>query len=71
MSITELNREQLTTLKQRYAFELADEGSFAEVFDLDIDEPSYMFLSLIDSFVSDDFIKEYYSDFQFVEEDFV
>lgn len=71
MNVNELNRDQLTALKQRYAFELADEGSFAEVFDLDIDEPSYMFLSLIDNFVSDEFIEEYYSDVDFTEEDFI
>ena len=36
MNVNELNRDQLTALKQGYAFELADEGTFAEVFDLDI-----------------------------------
>lgn len=70
INVNELNREQLTTLKQGYVSELVDEGTFAEVFDLDIDEPSYMFLILIDNFVSDEFIKEHYSDVWFTEEDF-
>lgn len=71
MKVTELNREQLTQLKQRYLGILADEGTFAEVLDVDYDEPSYSDLANADEIVPDDVIFDHYEGSNFVEEDFV
>lgn len=70
MKVTELNREQLTFLKQAYMTQLADEGMFAEMFDVDYDEPSYADLANADELVPDDVIYDHYEDSDFVEEDF-
>lgn len=70
MNVTELNREQLTFLKQAYMTQLADEGAFAEVFEVDYDEPSYADLANADELVPDDVIFDHYKGTDFVEEDF-
>lgn len=71
MNVTELNREQLTQLKQQYLGILADEGTFAEVLDVDYDEPSYSDLANADEIVPDDVVFEEWEGTDFVEEDFV
>ena len=59
MSVKELNREQLTELKQIYYCEeyIKNNASYGELAD-------------IDNLVSDNEIYEYYNDTMFVEEDF-
>lgn len=71
MKVTELNREQLIQLKQRYLTELADEGTFAEILDVDYDEPSYSDLANADEIVPDDVVFRNWEGVHFVEEDFV
>ena len=66
-----MNREQLTELKQRYLMILADEGTFAEVLDVDYDEPSYADLANADEIVPDDVVFEEWEGTYFVEEDFL
>ena len=56
MKVTELNREQLLILKQRYI--------------MDDHWPSWGELAAADAFVSDEEIFEAYADIDFVEEDF-
>ena len=56
MKVTELNREQLIQLKQKY---LCEKGN-----------PSYSDLANADRIVSDAWIKYYYTGTDFVEEDF-
>lgn len=70
MNVTELNREQLTFLKQAYMTQLADEGTFAEMFGVDYDEPSWGDLANADELVPDDVIFDHYEGADFVEEDF-
>lgn len=70
MKVTELTREQLTQLKQRYLGILADEGTFAEVLDVDYDEPSYGDLANADEIVPDEVVFRQWDGTDFVEEDF-
>lgn len=70
MTVMELNREQLIQLKQQYLTELADEGTFAEILDVDYDEPSYSDLANADEIVPDDVVFRNWEGVHFVEEDF-
>lgn len=70
MNVTELSREQLTELKCNYLEQLADEGSFAEVLDVDYNEPSCWDLANADEIVPDDVIFKNYEDVCFVNDDF-
>lgn len=70
MNVTELSREQLTELKQYYLEQLADEGSYAEVLDVDYNEPSYSDLANADEIVHDDVIFWNYEGVCFVHDDF-
>ena len=70
MKVTVVNREQLTFLKQAYMTQLADEGTFAEMFGVDYDEPSWGDLARADELVPDDVIFDHYKGTDFVEEDF-
>lgn len=70
MNVQDLNREQLTFLKQEYMTQLADEGTFAEVLGVDYDEPSYADLANADEIVPDDVVFEEWEGTNFVEEDF-
>ena len=70
MDVLELSREQLIELKQNYLEQLADEGSFAEVLDVDYDEPSYLDLANADEIVPDCVIFKNYEDVCFVNDDF-
>jgi len=56
MKVTELNREQLTIVKQKY---LCENGN-----------PSYDDLANVNRIVSDAWIKYYYGGTEFVEDDF-
>ena len=70
MNVTELSREQLTELKCNYLEQLADDGSFAEVLDVDYNEPSYSDLANADEIVPDDVIFWNYEGVCFVSDDF-
>lgn len=70
MEVTELNRDQLVQLKQAYMAQLADEGLFAEMFNVDYDEPSWSDIANADELVSDEVIFEHFEGSDFVEEDF-
>ena len=70
MLVTELNREQLNELKRRYYTQLVDEGIFAEVMGVDIDEPSYEMLERVNEYISDEFIFENYDGIYFTDDDF-
>ena len=63
MKVTELNREQLTTLKQDYLIRLVNDGVR--------EEPSWEEMSRVDELVKDEVIFEKYEGIEFVEEDFV
>ena len=70
MYVSELNREQLDELKRDYYSQLVNEGIFAEVMDVDIDEPSYEMLANVNEYISDEFIIEHYDGIYFTEDDF-
>ena len=70
MDVLELSREQLIELKQDYLEQLANEGTFAEVLDVDYDEPSYWDLANADDIVPDDVIFRQYEGVDFVTDDF-
>lgn len=70
MNVRELNADQMRELKERYLCILADEGTYAEVMDVDYDEPSYSDLAHADELVSDDVIYRQWDGVDFVEEDF-
>ena len=70
MFITDLSREQLIELKQRYLSILSDEGSFSEVMGVDYDEPSCSDLANADSLVPDDVIFREWEGVSFVPDDF-
>ena len=70
MDVRELSNEQMSELKQRYLTQLADEGSYAEVLDVDYDEPSYWDLANADDIVPDDIIFTHYEGTHFVPDDF-
>ena len=70
MTIKDLSKDQLHELKERYLMKLADEGTFAEVMDVDYDAPSYEDLENADEIVPDVVIEREYEDVCFVEDDF-
>ena len=70
MTIRELNREQLTKVKQRYLIQLADSGEFAEIVGRDYDEPSWDDLARADEIVPDDVVFRNYEGYFFIKEDF-
>ena len=70
MDVLELSREQLVELKQNYLTQLANEGSFAEVLDVDYDSPSYNDLQNADEIVPDDVVFKNYEGIDFTNEDF-
>ena len=69
-TVLDLNREQLEHLKTQYLFDLADEGTFAEVLGVDYDEPSYNDIANADEIVPDDVIFRQWEGTSFVPEDF-
>ena len=70
MDVRELSKDQMHELKERYLMKLADEGSFAEVLDVDYNEPSYGDLANADQIVPDDVIFREYDGVCFVPDDF-
>ena len=70
MDVHELSKEQLVELKQYYLEQLANEGSYAEVLDVDYNEPSYWDLANADEIVPDCVIFKHYEGFCFVNDDF-
>ena len=70
MKAQDLTRDQLAQLKADYLFRLADEGTFAEVLDVDYDYPSWGDIANADEIVPDDVIFDEYDATDFVEEDF-
>lgn len=62
MKVTELTRDELTELKQRYLMEKRDKEHE--------DEPSYGELAAIDELVSDDEVYAEYDYIDFVKDDF-
>ena len=70
MTVHELSRDQLIELKQYYLEQLADEGTFAEILDVDYNEPSYSDLANADEIVPDCVIFKNYEDVFFVNDDF-
>ena len=70
MTVRELNRDQLHERKQAYYSELVNEGTFAEVMGVNINEPSYEMIASIDEYVIDAFIYEHYDGYNFTEDDF-
>lgn len=70
MTARELNRDQLHELKQAYYSELVNEGTFAEVMGVDIDEPSYDMIEKVNEYVSDEVIFDAYDNTVFTEDDF-
>lgn len=71
MIVKNLSKERLTELKQSYLSILVNEGTFAEVMGVDMDEPSFEMLENVDEYISDEFIFEYYKGVDFLEDDFV
>lgn len=70
MDVRDLSREQLTELKGNYLTQLADEGKFAEVMNVDYDAPSYWDMANADNIVPDDVIFRVYEGIHFVHDDF-
>ncbi len=70
MNVKELTRDQMVELKQNYMIELADEGTFAEVMNVDYDHPAWGDMAYADDLVPDDVIFEHYGDIDFVDDDF-
>lgn len=70
MDVLQLSREQLIELKQTYLTQLADEGSYAEILDVDYNEPSYHDLANADNIVPDCVIFKNYEGVDFVNDDF-
>lgn len=71
MKVTELTREQIASLKVDYMCRLADQGTFAEVMNVDYDTPSYRDIMNADEIVPDDVVFREFEGVDFVEEDFV
>ena len=70
MEVRELSKDQLLELKQNYLSKLADEGSYAEICDVDYNEPSYWDMANADEIVPDDVIFREYEGVHFVMDDF-
>lgn len=70
MDISELIRDQLIELKERYMIELSNEGTYAEVMQVDHDEPGMIEIATADTLISDEVIFEHYAGICFTEDDF-
>ena len=68
--VQELCRDCLIELKIAYMVELVNEGTFAEVMEVDYNEPSYGDIADADEIIPDDFIFEHYAGIGFVPDDF-
>ena len=70
MLVTELSREQLVELKERFLVLLADEGIFAEVVQRDYDAPSYDDMANADAIVPDEAVFRELEGVNFTSDDF-
>lgn len=70
MTYSELTRDQRIFLKCAYMVELVNEGTFAEVMNVDYDEPSWGDLDHADELIPDDVIEEHYGNICFSKDDF-
>ena len=70
MYISELTRNQLIELKECYMIELSDEGIYAEIMNVDWDEPSMGEIANADELIPDDVIFYHYEGLTFSDEDF-
>ena len=70
MDVRELSREQLVELKGNYLTQLANEGIYASVLNVDYDAPSYWDLANADEIVPDDVVFTEYEGIDFVPDDF-
>lgn len=70
VDVHDLCRDCLVELKQDYLVQLADEGVFAEVMDVDYDFPAYGDFADADDLVSNDVVYEVYEGIGFVPDDF-
>ena len=68
--VSDLCRDCLVELKIDYMVELVNEGTFAEVMEVDYNEPSYGDIADADEIIPDDFIFEHYAGIGFVPDDF-
>lgn len=70
MDVTELNRNQIIELKERYMIELSDEGTYSEVMGVSHDAPSWGEILNADIIISDEIIFEHYGGYTFTDDDF-
>lgn len=70
MNVHDLTRKHLVQLKENYLIKLANEGTFAQVMNVDYDSPSYHDMIHADELVPDDVIFNEYEGVNFVEDDF-
>ena len=72
MTVCELNRSQIVSLKESYLCQLAEDGTFGEIVygDANIQSPAYDDFANADELVPDEIITEHYSDYVFSEDDF-
>ncbi len=70
MAVQELNREQLTQLKQHFLIQLSNEGRYSHYFQVAWDTPSYGELANADALVTDEEVIREYAGVSFVAEDF-
>ena len=68
MNITELNREQIIEVKQRYMVELADDGMYQEV--TGNESPSWYDMATADILIPDDVVFDHYAGTEFTADDF-
>ena len=70
VTVHDLCRECLVELKRDYLSQLAECGFYAEVMDVDYDEPSMADLAQADLLISDEVIFEHYDGVIFTPDDF-
>jgi len=70
LTVQDLLRDCLVELKQDYLSQLAECGIYAEVMDVDYDEPSMADLAQADLLISDEVIFEHYDGVIFTPDDF-
>lgn len=70
MNIYSINREQFIELKVNYLYQLANEGTFAEVLGVDYHEPSWGDIARADEIVPDHVVYENFSCYEFSPDDF-
>lgn len=70
MTVADLSRAQLVTLKQFYMAELVNEGAYAEIMGVEWDEPSWGELAEADKLIPDETVFEHYAGITFSDDDF-